>query len=140
MTRRSDRELTDSRSPDAEELGARVNVANRAGAILFISIHSNAYEKDPGVSGVMSFHNGGADDARLARSLLDGVGTATGLERVGLERASFFVLRNSDMPSALVEIGFMTNARDEAKLASPEFRMEAARGLLVGIVEYLGAR
>ncbi len=140
MTRRTDRELTGPTSSDAEELGARVAVAARTGANLFISIHDNAYENDPGVSGAMTFHNGGPQSARLAATLLEEITAHTGLAYVGVEWADFFVLRHSPVPAALVEIGFMTNWRDEKSLSSSWFRTQAARGLLSGIVEYLGGR
>lgn len=140
MTRRTDRELTGPYSTDAEELGARVAVAERTGADLFISIHNNAYEKDPGVSGAMTFYNGDGESRRLAGSLLEGISSQTGLAPVGVEWAGFFVLRHSPVPATLVEIGFMTNSEDEKALSSSQFRTQAAKGLLVGIVEYLGGR
>jgi len=140
MTRRTDKELTGPGSSDAEELGARVAVAERACADMFISIHNNAYEKNPGVSGAMTFFNSGDESGRLASRLLEGIVGETGLAPVGVEWAGFYVLRHSRVPATLVEIGFMTNRQDEKALSSSAFRSRAARGLLVGIVEYLGGR
>lgn len=140
MTRRTDRELTGPHSTDAEELGARVAVAERIGADLFVSIHNNAYERDPGVSGAMAFYNRDGESRRLAVNLLEGICRETGLAAVGVEWAGFYVLRHSSMPATLVEIGFMTNRLDEKALSTADFRTRAARGILVGIVEYLGGR
>jgi len=40
------------------------------------------------------------------------------------------------MPAALVEIGFLSNAQEAARLAQPTYRLEVARALLMGINDY----
>ncbi|NPV71319.1 MAG: hypothetical protein HPY55_11855 [Firmicutes bacterium] len=138
MTRWSDTEAAPVATTRAQELSARAGMANSSRASVLVSIHSNAYEKDPSVSGVMAFHDGGGEDQRLAAALLAGLVAETGLRSVGLETAAFRVLKECQVPSALVEIGFMTNAHDEKLLNEESFRKQAARGILKGIVEFLG--
>jgi len=53
------------------------------------------------------------------------------------ERAPFYVLANTNMPSVLVEAAFISNPREEKKLNSSEFRAKVARGVADGIIEYL---
>jgi len=54
----------------------------------------------------------------------------------GVKRAPFVVLIGASMPSILAEIGFLTNARDEANLAKPEYRQKIAEALYKGVAQY----
>ena len=47
------------------------------------------------------------------------------------------VLAETLMPAALVEVGFMTNPAEEAKLLTPAYQQAAAQGITAGILEYL---
>ncbi|MDD4117846.1 MAG: N-acetylmuramoyl-L-alanine amidase [Kiritimatiellae bacterium] len=61
----------------------------------------------------------------------------TRAEDRGLKRARFHVLKNSAMPAALVECGFLTNAQEAQKLATPSYRETVAQGIAQGILNYL---
>jgi N-acetylmuramoyl-L-alanine amidase len=54
----------------------------------------------------------------------------------GVKRAPFVVLIGAQMPSILAEIGFLTNARDEASLSKPEYRQKIAEALYKGLSQY----
>ena len=54
----------------------------------------------------------------------------------GLKQAEFAVLRALDIPSALVELGFITNPREYKKLVSSSFQREAAQAISRGIRKY----
>jgi N-acetylmuramoyl-L-alanine amidase len=54
----------------------------------------------------------------------------------GVKRAPFVVLIGASMPSVLAEIGFLSNPRDEANLAKPEYRQKIAESLLKGLTQY----
>ena len=54
----------------------------------------------------------------------------------GVKRAPFVVLIGASMPSVLAEIGFLTNPRDEANLAKPEYREKIAEALYKGVLNY----
>jgi N-acetylmuramoyl-L-alanine amidase len=54
----------------------------------------------------------------------------------GVKRAPFVVLIGASMPSVLAEIGFLSNARDEANLAKPEYRQKVAEALYKGVSQY----
>ncbi len=53
------------------------------------------------------------------------------------ERAPFYVLANSDMPSVLVEAAFISNRTEAQKLGDDSFRDKVAQGITEGIIEYL---
>jgi len=54
----------------------------------------------------------------------------------GVKRAPFVVLIGAGMPSVLAEIGFLSNARDEANLGKPEYRQKIAEALCKGLTQY----
>ena len=54
----------------------------------------------------------------------------------GLKKAPFIVLIGASMPSVLAEIGFLTNAGDEALLRKTEHRQRIADALYKGIASY----
>lgn len=56
----------------------------------------------------------------------------------GVKKAPFVVLIGANMPSVLAEIGFLTNASDEALLRKPEHRQKIAEALYKGISSYAG--
>ena len=69
----------------------------------------------------------------LQRHLL----SATGAEDRGLKQARFAVLRHAPCPAALVELGFLSNAAEEALIRSPAYREALTDGLARGITDYL---
>jgi N-acetylmuramoyl-L-alanine amidase len=75
--------------------------------------------------------------ARLQTSLstLETKGNAAAKNR-GLKKAPFIVLIGASMPSVLAEIGFLTNAADEALLRKPEYRQKIADALYKGMANY----
>ncbi len=75
--------------------------------------------------------------ARLQTSLssLETKGNA-GAKNRGLKKAPFIVLIGASMPSVLAEIGFLTNAGDEALLRKPEHRQKIADALYKGVANY----
>ena len=54
----------------------------------------------------------------------------------GVKQAGFYVLGGAAMPAILVEIGFVTNPREERRLRESRYRDEIARAILAGLGEY----
>ena len=48
-------------------------------------------------------------------------------------QASFSVLKAADIPSVLIELGFLSNPQDRKNLTSPEWRAQAARGIVIAL-------
>ncbi|MBN1629528.1 MAG: N-acetylmuramoyl-L-alanine amidase, partial [Thermoleophilia bacterium] len=126
------------------DLHDRATMANEAGASLFVSIHNNA-SGDSGSRGTETFYWGNdaqvSPDGRLLaqiiqRNLVEALGS---LDRGA--RTHWFdlvVLAETEMTAALVEVGFMSNAVEEAKLLTLEYQAAAAQAIADGILEYLG--
>ncbi len=114
----------------------RAAFANERNADLFISIHGNTFN-DPDLSGTQSFYYHDNCQA-FAEVMHRHVLSATGFIDRGVEKGNFFVLRDTHMPSVLLEIGYLTNPRDEAKMLRKDFQETVADAILMGIKEYLG--
>ena len=122
-------------------LGERTAVANVLNADLFLSIHHNAYYSS--FNGTETFHftypeaNNGITADVYAGILQKHQIADLGLFDRGVKKNTFSVLKYTDMPSALVEIGFITNLNDVVKLKDPAFRHKAANALYKALKEAL---
>ncbi|MBN3959277.1 N-acetylmuramoyl-L-alanine amidase [Nostoc sp. NMS8] len=131
MTRDSDYFVT---------LPGRVQLAERANADVFVSIHANsAGASRPDVNGLeVYYYDSGLDLARVVRSsILQSIGT---LKDRGVRRARFYVLRKSSMPSILVETGYMTGREDMARLRTSAYQNQMAEAIARGVLQYLKRR
>ncbi|MFO7030938.1 N-acetylmuramoyl-L-alanine amidase [Limnospira fusiformis CCALA 023] len=124
---------TDDRTIDLEP---RVSLANRVGAVAFVSIHANAAYR-AGATGVETFYH--QTGYSLAQYIQNSILANFSLHNRGVKQARFYVLRNTTMPSALVEVGFLTNPNDARLLADPAQRTRMAQAIAQGILQYLRA-
>ena len=78
------------------------------------------------------------ESSRLAELVQDEMAAATGVERRGVKQAPFRVLLGATMPAALVEVGFISNPTEEARLRSSEYQDQIAAALTEAIARYKG--
>ena len=74
--------------------------------------------------------------AVLAEGISKGCSRAIAMNNRGVKESGFFVLRNTLIPSVLVEVGFISNAREAARLKDSSFRQEMAEMLANAVQEY----
>jgi N-acetylmuramoyl-L-alanine amidase len=77
------------------------------------------------------------DSIKLGTDVLDGLQEVTTLHYPHVEQAPFMVLKSPDIPSVLVETGFLSNPKEEERLQQPAYRDKLARALLSGIHSYM---
>ncbi len=124
-------------SSNASSLAARVNDANSWDADYFISLHNNASELSAATGSEAFAYSRGSRGFALGEDILAGLEAQTGLPNRGMfTRPSLYVLKRTNMPAVLVELGFITNSRD-ARLMSEQPQL-FARGVYNGILTYLG--
>ena len=128
MTRSDDRFIT---------LRGRAYMANRARAHAFISVHANAIGGHrPEVNGMETYYY--SRGYRLAQVVHQTIlETVPVYRNRGVKQARFYVLRNTAMPSILVEVGFVTGQFDSRNLANPTYRSQMAQAIALGILRYL---
>nr|WP_208491997.1 N-acetylmuramoyl-L-alanine amidase [aff. Roholtiella sp. LEGE 12411] len=120
-------------------LPGRVQLAERANADVFVSIHANAIGPNrPDVSGLeVYYYDSGLSLARIVRS---SILQSLNVRDRGVRRARFYVLRKSSMPSILVETGYLTGREDIAKLRTSAYQNQMAEAIARGILQYLKRR
>ena len=165
-------------------LAKRADIANKANANLFISIHSNA-SKNKKANGCQTFTLGAGSDAeakaaamyeneviltednfeetykgfdprssesyiifelmrshdmelsvKLAEMVQSGMVESSKLYDRGVSSGGFLVLHRTVMPSILVELGFISNSKDENLISSKEGQKKLAKGIFNGFAEY----
>ena len=123
---------------NATSLAARVSEANRWGADYFISLHTNA-ASSPSAGGSEAYvYARGTPAFGFAEDILTNLTDITGLRDRGVQaRPGLYVLRKTQMPATLVELGFITNPRDAALMRDEPGLF--AEGIYRGIKEYVGA-
>jgi N-acetylmuramoyl-L-alanine amidase len=72
----------------------------------------------------------------MAETVLDSMTKSLRLVTRGVKQAGFYVLGGATMPAILIEIGFLTNLKEERKLGTPEHREAVARAIYSGLAEY----
>lgn len=150
MTRSGDTSLS---------LSQRSDIARNVKADVFVSIHLNSAD-NPLVSGIETYVltvSGCAgttstriDARKYAGNRNDAANTVLGYyvhkglmlnanspDR-GIRRARFQVLRDAPCPAVLIECGFLSNSREEARLLDPSYTDKIADGLTRGLLTYLG--
>lgn len=76
------------------------------------------------------------DAAELAGRMAHSAAGRVDIPNRGVKQAAFYVLRGVNAPAVLVEMGFLSNSEEEAKLGSKKFRRRMVEGLYAGIVEF----
>lgn len=124
---------TDQRS----SLETRVNMANEWGADYFISIHGNANE-NPNIQGSEVYvYSRNTPAYNLAVDVLDAIVEIVGTRDNGVrENPSLYVLRRTNMPAILVELGYLTNTEDAQLLERYPYAFAFA--IYEGLLDYLG--
>ncbi|MBU5313040.1 N-acetylmuramoyl-L-alanine amidase [Tissierella carlieri] len=119
------------------ELADRATRANNFGANVFVSVHCNAFS-DTSAKGVETYsYPGSTTGANLSKSIQNSI-IASGVYTVnrGTKTADFAVLRLTNMPAALAELAFITNAQDADILRNRQNDLAVA--VSKGILNYLG--
>lgn len=118
-------------------LRARVDAANSWPADYFISIHCNS-NPNPALNGTEVYlYRFNTQANWLAEQIMTGITQTVGTRNNGIRlNPSLYVLRKTNMPSLLVELGYLTNPSDAQKLRDNPGGF--AYGIYLGIMRYFG--
>ncbi|WP_458369037.1 N-acetylmuramoyl-L-alanine amidase [Pseudomonas mandelii] len=122
-------------SATARFMAQRENGADLLGATSLL----NLKDKDPMLAGVildMSMNATIAASLQLGSTVLGSLAAITSLHQKRVEQAGFAVLKSPDVPSILVETGFISNARDSQRLVTARHQQAVADGLFEGLQRY----
>jgi len=111
-----------------------VELANSLEADLFISIHGNKFEKP--ISGTETYY-ARPESEDFAHIIHKHVLEATGFADRNVRQEKYKVVRDTNMPAVLVEVGYLSNPNDEALMFSEPFQKRVAKAIVAGIKEQL---
>lgn len=121
---------------NASSLRARVDEANSWGAEYFISIHTNASVSQNATGTEVLVYSSPSRSAALAEDVLREVTEITGFPSRGVKlRPGLYVLRKTNMPAILVELGFISNSYEASFMANNPNLF--AQGIYQGLLDYL---
>lgn len=136
MTRTKDTEVSAKhrQANDIDELQARCDVANKAGADIFISVHMDSFSnrKASGTTGYY-YEKGSTASRKLAAHIQSSVINQIKTESRGVKSCNFYVVKHTKMPATLIEVAFVSNPKEEKLLASARGVRLAAIGIARGI-------
>ena len=123
-------------SEAARLLAAKENTSDLIGGVGRVSLG----DKDDLLAGVlidMSTNASRSASRRVGAAVLSELGTVTDLHKSSVEKAGFMVLKAPDIPSILVETGYISNPAEARRLASPSYQNKLANAIAKGVVQFL---
>lgn len=143
MIRNADYDLADSSESNLlkrkrQDLMQRVFIAEQANADLYLSIHAN-YFPAPRWSGAQTFYlEGCVEGKKLAEAIQTELVRHLGPNNRVAQTGNFRVLRDTTMPAALVEVGFLSNPQEAEFLSQSNYQQQVASAIFDGILLYCG--
>jgi len=116
-------------------LAQRENDSDLIGRVGGVSLE----DKDPQLAGVLvdlSMTATVNSSLQVGSKVLNAISAIAPLHAKHVEQAGFIVLKSPDVPSILVETGFISNAGEARKLATPEYRERMAQAIFKGVRQY----
>ena len=124
------------------DLYDRAAFASELGADLFLSLHMNA-NNSSSVNGTEIFYSSynnavtanGLYSARLGKTLAENISSMMDTKNRGVTNSEFVVVKYNTVPAVLIELGFMTNSNELAKLTDAEYQKKAAMAIYLSVFE-----
>lgn len=127
---------------DFLDVSERSSLANKEEVDMFVSIHCNSFEDDASVSGLECYYHEENDGGQaLAESMIEVLKGNDDIKVRSAKHGNYYVLKYTDMPSILIEMGFLSNKAEREKLNSADYQEllagEIAEGILLNLADEL---
>jgi len=140
MTREDDNGLYSENASNkkAEDMKKRVEMINDSQPVLVVSIHQNSYS-DASVKGAQVFYYSSSKESKkIAESMQELLREVDeGNTRQAKADSTYYMLKKTEVPTIIVECGFLSNAEDVAKLKDKTYQDDMAETICKGIIESL---
>lgn len=132
--------LTRDSNDQSVSLADRVKISNDTHADAFISIHQNQYQKNPSVSGTLTYYFNSEPSKTLARDIEDqSLASLHSKEwKDQTNQDELYVLHHNTRPAVLIEGCFLSNAKELANSITPVYQENLASGIYHGVLKYFG--
>ena len=121
-----------------EDLQKRVDLINEVKPEIVICIHQNSFT-DQTVAGPQVFYHGGSDISKqIAQMLQEELWLVDEEHQRQIKgNENYYMLSETEVPTVIVECGFLSNAADEEKLKTEEYQEQIAHAICTGITKWL---
>lgn len=137
MTRDTDKDVFAPNDSAHDELQARDDIVNSAGARLLVSIHVNSF-MNAGPHGATAYYYKDSD-VSLAQAVDRRIAAEVPVKNDGIVKDKLYVVHHANMPATLVETAFVSNPDDRRLLQDPAWRQKMAIAIADGIADYAGS-
>lgn len=143
MTREEDSGLydADSKNKKAQDMKRRCALIDETKPSITVSIHQNSYHEEY-VKGAQVFYYGQSDAGKkLAETIQEQLVQSLDKENSRKAKAneSYYLLRKTEIPTVIVECGFLSNWEEAALLTDEHYQQKVAWAVHMGILKYLNA-
>ena len=126
------------RQKKISDIHNRVKIGNESSADIFVSIHLNKIPQQQ-YDGWQTFYKAGnAEGQKLAVSIQKNLNNAIQKEnnRVAKTIDNIYIIKHIEIPTTIVECGFLSNPQEEKLLLEDEYQNKLAWGIYNGIINY----
>lgn len=116
----------------------RVKIGNESSADIFVSIHLNKIPQQQYWGWQTFYKDGNEQGKKLATSIQNNLNEAIQKEnkRVPMKIDNIYIIKNVEIPTTIVECGFLSNPEEEKQLLEDEYQDRLAWGIYNGIIDY----
>lgn len=135
LSRAEDEALGKTKRQDMNE---RKKIAEDSKADILISIHQNAFPQ-ASIKGAQVFYYNGSEKGKvLASKIQERLKAEVDPEnkRVSKPNTDYYILKKMEIPSVIIECGFLSNPKEEQLLNNDEYRQKIAWAIYMGITDY----
>ena len=120
------------------DLKNRVKIGNTSSADIFVSIHLNKIDQSQYYGWQTFYKNGNEQGKKLATCIQNNLNEAIQKEnkRTPLKISDVYIIKNVEIPTTIVECGFLSNPEEEKQLQTDEYQNKLAWGIYNGIMDY----
>lgn len=133
-----DAESNTIREKKVSDIKNRVKIGNESSADIFVSIHLNKLPQKQYGGWQTFFKKGNEESKKLAQNLQSGLNETIQKDnkRESLKIENIYIIDHVEIPTAIVECGFLSNEEEEKLLQTEEYQNKLAWGIYVGIMNY----
>lgn len=126
------------REKKVSDLKNRVKIGNESEADIFVSIHLNKIPQNEYWGWQTFFKKNNERSQKLAQSIQQGLNETIQKEnkRESLKIENKYIIENVEIPTSIVECGFLSNNEERELLQTDEYQDKLAWGIYVGIMDY----
>ena len=140
MTRETDQGLYDESVSNKKksDLSNRIQFLQKKNASCMISIHQNSYPDTIQHGAQTFYYDGREEDKNFAQYVQDSLLTFDPSNTRQIKSStSYYILKNAQVPSILIECGFLSNPEETANLTDPNYQKQIAYAIAIGTCRYL---